>query len=252
MFFILSKALVYFLTPFNWILILAIWYFFTKNTTRKKRIIIAGSAILIIFSNPFIYNKFTYWWQVKQPDRVAAYHYNAGIVLGGFSNYDKHGTGYFNKAGDRFTQVLKLYNQGIIKKIVMTGGSASILHDDPAEATFAQKEFLANKVKSEDLIIEDKSRNTYENAIFTKHILDSLHVEGPFMLVTSATHMRRAELVFTKAGMSVIPYPANFEVIDKRLDWDDYIIPDVSLLNDWKIILKEMVGLLVYKITGKG
>jgi uncharacterized SAM-binding protein YcdF (DUF218 family) len=191
------------------------------------------------------------YWQsapVSMPDTAR---YSTGIILGGLSGYDRKNQGFFSLAADRFIQTANLYHRGIIEKILITGGTGSLLQREPPEAFFLKQEFIRNGVRENDIIIEPRSRNTYENAIFSKQILDSLQLKPPFVLVTSAMHMPRSEAVFRKAGVGFISYPCDYTVIDEGFDLTDYIAPDVVLLKKWSLLIKEIVGLVAYRITGK-
>jgi uncharacterized SAM-binding protein YcdF (DUF218 family) len=101
------------------------------------------------------------------------------------------------------------------------------------------------------MMIEDKSTTTYENAIFTRQLIDSTKPREPFVLVTSAIHMRRAVGTFTKAGIKVVPYPSDFEPVYGDEYITTYILPNGEVLNKWKYLIKEMLGLVAYKISGK-
>jgi uncharacterized SAM-binding protein YcdF (DUF218 family) len=252
MFFIISKIFFFFVSPVNWLLILFIWWWFTKKPIRKKRILIAIISIAVIFSNPFILYKTVLLWQTKPVTLPTNANYNAGIVLGGFTMFDKNDKGYFGGNADRFIQPLRLYKQKQINKIVLTGGIGNLFFKHQTEADFTRTEMIACGVDSNDIIIENKSKNTYENAIFTKKILDSLQVKGPYLLLTSALHMPRSLKVFNKAGFEVTAYPCAYDVIDSKHTFFDYILPDISLLSTWKYVIKEMVGMAVYNATGKG
>ncbi len=250
MFFILSKILAFLLVPFNWILLLLIFYIIVKNKQIKKRLLVTMVIIFIIFSNPFFYYKTLYAWQINTPIIEKGKQYQTGILLGGISMFDKNGNGYFNDREDRFMQTLRLYNQGIISKIVISGGSGQLFGKEPAEADFLRKEFIANKVADTNIIVENKSRSTFENAVFSKHILDSLHLQSPYVLISSASHLRRATKVFIKNGMAVAPYPAAFEVIDRSYSIQDFW-PNLNIMSGWTSLIKEMIGVIVYSVTGK-
>ncbi|MFX5157804.1 hypothetical protein ABTC76_20570, partial [Acinetobacter baumannii] len=73
----------------------------------------------------------------------------------------------------------------------------------------------------------------------------------PSLLITSALHMRRSEAVFTKVEIRFDSYPADFKVVDEYFSVDDTLIPDAKLLKDWTHLIKEVVGLWVYQLTGK-
>jgi uncharacterized SAM-binding protein YcdF (DUF218 family) len=106
--------------------------------------------------------------------------------------------------------------------------------------------------------VEPNSRNTHENAVETQKILESQGISR-VILVTSAMHMPRSYRVFQKAGLEVIPLPADYLVSQE--DWDLLFQPDpvVQLLNLLPTArhlhmttdaLKEVVGIVVYGLRG--
>ncbi|OIQ97940.1 hypothetical protein GALL_199890 [mine drainage metagenome] len=251
MFFIISKVLSFLIAPIAWIIILLLWMIITKSKTAKKKLSVVIICIAILFSNYFLYQQFALWWQPKRVTLEKGNHYSAGILLGGFANFDIHKQGFFTESADRFIQTEKLYHQGFIQKIIMTGGSGALIDNEAKEADFVKNELIASGVAEKDIIIENNSRNTFENAVFTKRIIDSLQLKGPFVLLTSAIHMPRSVKIFQKAKINVIPFPTDFHVIDSKLNWDEYIIPDLKLLNEWQYTIHEIVGIVAYKLTGK-
>ena len=251
MFFILSKVLYVLLYPISWILILWVWRWRSRTATTRKRLLISMIVLGIVFSNPFLYRSFVMSWQPVPKSLPDTAHYSAGIVLGGLSYYDKKDSGFFGPSADRFIQTANLYHRGIINKVLITGGTGNLMQREPPEAIFLKQEFIRNGVNEKDIILESRSRNTYENAIFSKRVLDSLKLQPPFVLVTSAMHMPRSVAVFKKAGINFISYPCDYTVIDERFDIDNYIIPDISLLKKWSWVIKEVVGFVAYRLTGK-
>ena len=206
---------------------------------------------IVIFSNPYIFYKILHAWQINHSELQVGKQYQAGIILGGLTGSDRSGESYFNEASDRFIQTLKLYNQGIIKKIVVTGGSGLLVGNELVEGNVLKEEFLKNKVKPEDLIIESKSRSTYENAIFSKKILDSLNMSDTMVLISSASHLRRSKMVFKNAGFKVVAYPSDFEFIDRFYTVLHYVWPNLGAFQGWAKLIKEMIGTVVYSISGK-
>lgn len=251
MFFILSKLLYFLLLPVSWIVLLLIWRWLARSPRVKKRLLVMTLAILVLFTNPFLYRSLVRAWQPELVRLTDSARYSAGIVLGGLSSYDRHDQGFFSLAADRFIQTANLYHQGIIQKIVISGGTGNLLQREPPEADFLRSEFIKNGIPGADIIVEQRSRNTYENAIFSKRLLDSLQLRPPYVLITSAMHMPRSEAVFKKAGFNCINFPCDYTVIDNRFDMDDYFIPNISLLVKWSWLLKEIIGLQVYRLTGK-
>jgi uncharacterized SAM-binding protein YcdF (DUF218 family) len=86
----------------------------------------------------------------------------------------------------------------------------------------------------------------------TKKILDSLKVNEPVLLVTSAGHMRRSMACFKKVGVAFITYPVNYQShLDRKYSWDAILIPSAGTISKWDALIHEWVGYLAYKLTGK-
>ena len=251
MFFILSKVLFFLLVPFWWIVILFVWRLFSKSAQVKKRLLIVIILIAVVFTNPLLYRSLVMRWQAAPVTLPTGKTYEAGIVLGGLSGYDKNGRGSFGSNADRFIQTANLYHQGIIKRIIISSGSGKLDQKDPPESFFLKTQFIANGIPDAAILLESRSKNTYENAVFSKQITDSLHLSPPFVLITSAFHMKRSVSVFKKAGFDCVAYPCDYKVVPLRFAVEDAVLPNISLLNEWSYLIKEVVGLYVYKLTGK-
>ncbi len=252
MFFVFSKLIYFFISPFNWLLVLAIIALISKDPKKKKRWIIISFCWFLLFSNPYLVHRLTLNWQAKQKTFSNGEQYETGILLAGFVGFEyKSKQGFYGGASDRFIQAVRLYKIGKIKKILITGGSGSILRQQYKEADFVKEQLQEMGIPAADIISENQSRNTYENAINTKLVLDSLQLKGPYLLITSAMHMKRSQQVFTKAGLTTVAFPCNFNAIDNPQLFTDAISPSYKAFEGWDIFFKEVVGLLVYKMTGK-
>lgn len=252
MFFILSKVFYFLLAPISWIFILFIVRLVIKSNSIKRKINLCIIALSIVFSNPFIYRSLIICYQPKMLKLNKDAKFSVGILLGGLSMYDKNNEGYFVESSDRFIQTANLYHSGNIHKIIVSGGSGILLKKEPDEASFLRRELIRNGIPDSVIIVETKSKNTYENAVYSKKILDSLNILPPYIIITSAIHVPRSTKVFSKAGYSnYTMYPCNYEVIENKFLLEDYLIPDVSLLKNWKDFIKEIIGTKVYQLTGK-
>jgi uncharacterized SAM-binding protein YcdF (DUF218 family) len=247
MFYILSKIFIFFLVPLNWLIILLIWWFLTKKQHIKKRIGIAALITFLFFSNSFIFSTLVKAWQPKPVNIPASNHYSAGIVLGGFASFDDDGDGHFNHAADRFIQVLKLYKQQHIQKIVVSGNS---LREENGKADFVRQQLIIMGVASADIIIESQSKNTFENATFSRRLIDSAGLKPPYILITSALHVPRALKVFEKAAVPVIAYPCDYMVYDNNPAFEDFW-PRADVLLNWTYFIKEVVGIMSYSLFNK-
>jgi uncharacterized SAM-binding protein YcdF (DUF218 family) len=254
MFFILSKVLLFLIQPFNWIMIIGSFALFTKNQQIKKRSGIIALAIFLIFSNAYIIQQITLRWQAPEKIMNAGEQYEVGILLTGFAAYNLNtGKAYFKGASDRFIQTAKLYHQKHIKKIIVSGGNSSI---KKSRQKFKEGDFVAEQLKllgipESDILLDNQSRNTHENGLFSKRIIDSLKLPPPYLLITSATHLPRAQHVFNKIGLTATSYACHFTVIDNPVDFPGVLMPSLEAFELWNTFMKENVGLLMYKFTGK-
>ena len=244
MFFILSKLLIYFLHPISWMIVLLIFACFVKNRKYQQRAMITAVALLFVFTNPFLLNQFAKRWDMQADHSKTTVRYSCALILGGYISEDEAKNGYFNAAADRFIQGIKLQETGKAAHLLFTGGDAGLHPDGFTESKWLSSELKAFHLPDSTLLFEKKSRNTIENIQFSKAILAAKHLPPPYLLVTSAFHMRRALLICRKAGLNVIPYPCNFFAGKGRISADDFI-PSAETLSNWDIYLKELVGYAV-------
>jgi uncharacterized SAM-binding protein YcdF (DUF218 family) len=253
MFFYLSKILAFLISPIVWIFALLVYSFFTKVEGRAKKLRIIAVVMLYLFSNPFLVDEGFRAWEPVTPDwDIMTTKFDAAIVLGGIGDVDLRLKKInFGASADRLLQTLKLYHQGKVKKIIYTGGSGSVEFPEKKEGLFVQKYLHQIQFPDTALIVESESRNTYENAVFTKKILDSLKIKGKFLLVTSGFHMNRSLAIFKKAGYeNIFPYVTNRSSGIRRHTPDHLFIPNAGALLGSDLLIHEWVGYLIYKIRG--
>jgi uncharacterized SAM-binding protein YcdF (DUF218 family) len=250
MFFVLSKIFSFILYPFTWVVSLFFWYALSKSKNKKRKIGIVIIVTALVFSNDFIYTKVLFAYQ-SSPQQLSKKQFSAGILLGGMAGVNNEGYWHFGKGVERFIAAEELYHQGIINKIIVSGGSGELLQQQFKEAPYLKDELIASGIKDSDIIIEPNSRNTFENAIFSKHIIDSLRLSPPYLLITSALHMPRSIKIFNKANIDTTPYPCYFSIEASKNIFEIIFIPNIRRLYDWNFIFREWMGVAVYKLTGK-
>lgn len=253
MFFVLSKVLAFALSPFLWVFVLLLYSFKTKVEGRAKRLRIVAVVVLYLCSNNFVVDElYRAWEPVTEDHDLLTTKYDGAIVLGGLGSIDERlGKINFSYGGDRLFQTLRLYKSGRLDRIIFTGGSGSVEFPSHREGIYVYKYLRALQIPDSDLVIESNSKNTYENAVFTKKMVDSLHLKQHFLLVTSAAHMPRAMAVFKKAGFTdITPYVTNRLSGERRFTPDHLLIPEPGAAAALNWLLHEWLGYLVYKLKG--
>lgn len=217
----------------------------------KKRLGMAAMVCTLLFSNPFISGMVAWYWQ--PPVKPQHHHrtYPIGILLGGITIADDQQQRYFGGTSDRFIQAARLYHSGQAKKILISGGDGSLRQSSGGESAFLYSEMQALQIPQSQLLVEGASKNTWESAVAAKQLLHSMGVQDSVLLITSAIHMRRAMASFTKAGIPAVPHVANYMLMRAPSGIINSLVPDLSLLSSWQFLLKEMIGLLVYRLTDK-
>lgn len=254
MFFIFSKILYFLIQPINWVIGLMLYSLFSKKKERKRKALVLAVILALFFSNRLILNQFLKWWET---DTITAdlieEPYDIGILLGGYStfqirpNHDRHN---FSPRTPRFLNTYELYKTGKVKKLLLTGGSGAILNKEEREASMVKDFLIRIGVPEEDIIVEPEARNTYENAVYTKKLLDEKYPDARCLLITSAMHMPRSIGCFEKVGVDFTPYSVDFISEIDRWSPENTIIPDRMGFYYWEMLVKEWVGYVAYLVKG--
>jgi uncharacterized SAM-binding protein YcdF (DUF218 family) len=254
MFFILSKLLLFLLSPLTWIFAGCGLAFFSKSTKWKKRGKITAISCLVFFSNTFIYKEFCRQWEIFGTPAKELKHHDAGIVLGGMAEYNNDLKMLsLRRGGDRIWQTITLYKSGRIDKILISGDNGDLTNKGLHEARQMKEVLVGWGIPEKDIITETKSRNTHENAAETKKILQRSYPEyRSFVLITSGRHMRRALACYEKQGLHCTPYSTDLYTGPTRsYTFDEIVVPNASTLDDWHGLIKEWIGYAAYAMTGK-
>jgi uncharacterized SAM-binding protein YcdF (DUF218 family) len=132
-------------------------------------------------------------------------------------------------------------------KLLFTGGSAALVDNAEREADVARTVLAGLGLDVERMRFERDSRNTYENALFSKRLVEPQPGER-WVLITSAYHMPRAVGCFRAQGWSVIPDPVDYGTAPADNP------PTFSLLgglDDIHWALREWIGLAFYRLAGR-
>jgi uncharacterized SAM-binding protein YcdF (DUF218 family) len=172
------------------------------------------------------------------------------IVLGGAIEpgiTKAHGEVALNEAGARIVEAFILARRDPEAKLLLSGGDASIFpHPGEDEAEDTRRLFLAFGIAPERILVEGRSRNTYENALYS-HALADPKPGQTWVLVTSAMHMPRAVGCFRHVGWNVLPYPVDFHTT-AHPGLGFALADHLGLLD---LAAKEWVGLVAYRLLGR-
>ena len=254
--FYIAKVANYLLEPLYILLFfLIILIFLLLFTNFKKLTIFFAKFLLILFlffgytplSN-FLLNKLE---DFIKPSKYPVQQLKGIVVLGGSFNSGlqskERNEVLLNSSAERLTKALEIYNKNPKILILFSGFSGELKPQGWSESDMAKKFFLEQGVRSENLIFENKSRNTFENIIYSKDIIKT--TKGTWGLVTSASHIPRSYFAFKKQGLVLEPISVDYRTGTSSIFWLNFDIK--KGLENWNIILHEVVGISYYKITGK-
>ncbi|MEY4042180.1 MAG: hypothetical protein RL233_1711 [Bacteroidota bacterium] len=256
MFFIASKILSFLLKPLFWLVLLLVLLLLPRFANKRRRIVLIALGILFVTGNSVLINEMALLWEplpYQVNGKMDMPKARVCVILGGYSGFDheRNRMGFSNASERFFTPLKGMINQ-TVDTVILTGGSASVISKKYYESIYAKNLMKEFGIKENRIFIDAKSRNTYENAIETKRILDSLQVTDSVILITSAFHMNRAEACFQKAGVKFIPYPVHY-IGNATRDYDieAFLVPSAGAINDFQTMFREWIGIISYKMTGK-
>lgn len=257
MFFYISKILWFFLQPSSAMLILLgigtalLWTGWAR--AGRRTVLLAALLLAVTGLSPLghalmlpLENRF------QRPDLTRVGAPEGIIVLGGsqnMTNTQARNAIAVNEAGERLIEAAILARRFPDAKILFSGGSNALLGSRKSEAEGAAEIFQAHGISADRLLLEDKSRNTFQNATYSKKVMSG-KMTGNWLLITSANHMPRAMGAFRKAGFKVLPWPVDFRTRGQGDQFHFFSKPS----EGWRrvdIAAREWIGLLVYRLTGR-
>lgn len=256
MFFYLTKVFWFLAQPLNFaiFLLLVALLSFVLRRRRLGGTAVALAAILLVTSawtslGAIMLN--TLEERFKRPASLPE-HIDGIVVLGGgFEGAINLARGGFelNSGGDRFVEAALLAKRFPEAKVLISGGTGTVMLDGEGDADTAVRFLAAFGIARERLIIENRSRNTAENAEFSKQMANPQPGQN-WLLVTSAFHMPRSVGLFRKVGFPVIPWPSDY-----RTSGDEGVglfrDNPADSLQTTTMAIREWTGLLGYWLAGR-
>jgi uncharacterized SAM-binding protein YcdF (DUF218 family) len=256
LFFVLSKTLGIILLPTNFLIgvgLIGAILLATRLASLGRKLLIASIALLAICG----FSPLGYWVLYPLESRFPPWDASRGapdgiVVLGGPIDADlsaARGVAVYRGGVDRVIATAALARRYPDARIVYSGGSANLISDDAKEADYALAVFESLGIPKARLTMERRSRNTRENAEFSKAIAAPKSNER-WLLVTSAYHMPRSIGLFRKTGFAVEPYPVDWHT-GGAVDLLTFSPIAVDGLERTDTGIREWIGLVAYWVLGK-
>lgn len=253
-FFIASKLLGFMIQVENWLVLGlalgAIGAMFGWPRLARRAALSSLALVILIGAVPLHY-PLLHWLETRHPagQRAELTRLDGIVVLGGaeLPRLSRHwGQPQLSGAAERLVEGAALAHAFPQARLVHTGGSGRLGDlggDFLSEARVARSVYLSLGLERDRLVLEERSRNTFENARNARALLEPAPGEI-WLLVTSAAHMPRAHASFRAAGWDDIrPWPVDYRSAGwhEALGWR--LLGNMAQLN---ATLREAIGLAIY------
>lgn len=192
-------------------------------------------------------------WEIPGSTLKSIQKHDVAIVLGGMFEYNGDLDEIsIRRQGDRLFKAVSLYKTGKVEKLLISGDSGYIGDRGLHEAKQVKEVLISWGIPETDIISEEKSVNTHENAIESVKILKQSYPHyNRFLLVTSGIHMKRALACFKNEGLECASFSTDlYSNQTGKYYWDQYLIPNADTFILWNKLFKEVVGYISYSIVG--
>lgn len=256
MFFILSKVLWAVAAPTNVLLGLAVAGALAASTGRRRGAGLAVTAVALLLACGIlpVGRLLLRPLEDRFPQPSLDGFTPDGIVVLGGAIEEAIGAGRgqvtLSDAGTRVTAAAVLARRFPDARLIFTGGSNTVLTDAfGSESGDARRLWTDLGVDPARIVLERRSRNTDENARFTRDLLQPRPGQR-WLLVTSAFHMPRSVGLFRAAGLDVMPYPVDYRSTGTPMDLE----PTAEIGSGLKrldMATREWIGLAAYRLSGR-
>lgn len=234
----------FFIPPGILVLLLAGLAFGTRRRSKKTATLLAIITIILYIASTNYFGAFFIRSLEDRYSIPAKIEPDVIVVLGGGATSDTPDIsglgGLSGSAANRLLTAVRLYN---IHKVPIVFSGGQVFRDTANESQIAARLLEDLGVSQQDIIAEDKSLNTTENAKYVKEILGARGFRNP-ILVTSAFHMERAVANFEKVGVQVTPLPADYQVSRQSGIHINNMVPSGAGMYLSSLATKEYLGIL--------
>lgn len=253
MFFILSKTLDVLLSPLSWAILLLVAGFVRHRGSVPAWAPLGALAILVFFSLEPVSNSLRRRLETTaQRTERRNVTYDVVILLGGLvqeAPTAAWGLPSYNDHAERLLATYDVLRSGHAKEAIVSGGAVQA-NQAVIEARVLASQLEAWGIDRGRIIVEDRARNTRENAEYSKAVVDA-HQFKRLLLVTSAEHMPRALDCFHKVGLDPDALPVDYRSYDPA-QMTGSLVPRAGPLADSTAAIRELVGRFIYRLIGYG
>lgn len=257
MFFVLSKTVGIIMLPTNFMIgvgLVGALLLATRFISLGRKLLITSIVLLMLCGFSPIGNFLLYPLEARFPAWDAAKGTPEGIVvLGGAIDPDLsvvHGSATFGASAGRIIAAATLAHRYPNARILYSGGNANLVSDNRVkEADFVVSVFEGLGISRDRVMLERCSRNTFENAVFSKAMAAPRNGER-WLLLTSAYHMPRSVGIFRNIGFAVEPYPVDWRLAGAA-DLLTFPVFSIEGMSHTDLASREWIGLFAYWIAGK-
>ena len=264
-FFVFSKIVHILIEPLNWLMILIalalLFLLLRKNHLVRRALSIAlclgffigymptSQFAMRILEDAVPQTPIT----PEQLNQIGGILILGGAIEGGPIARDRGEVSIYSSA-ERVTKALQLLRQHPELPFIFSGYSGRLVPQGLSEADAFKQLLQEQGLGSHPGYYENQSRNTYENMLYSKKIIDGIaEKEGapvkPWLLITSASHMLRSLQVAKQQGLLVVPLSVDYQT-SKQTSWHRFDLVEGG--DQWNRLIHELVGIVAYWITGKG
>ncbi len=216
------------------------------------RVVVAGILVMVLFGNHLVgeamVRSLENDYEIRRAEECPEA--EAIVVLGGMTvaPIPPRAEVEATSSVDRLLYGMRLARLGRAPLLVLSGGHTALGDSDLTEAASMRMLALECGIPPEAILLEKRSRNTYENAYYTRQLLAERGINR-ILLVTSAKHMPRAAAVFRTQGFEVVPASTDVEVVERSFLPRDLLL-NIKGLNASTSALQEYGSILVYRMRG--
>jgi uncharacterized SAM-binding protein YcdF (DUF218 family) len=251
-FFLVSKLVGFVVAPTNALILLLLFGVATLRWRFGRRLVALAAVLFVVCGLSPLPNLVIAPLEQRFPRWDAGRGAPDGIlVLGGAIDtaaFALRGDIALNEAAERLTEAVALARAYPQARLVISGGEGALVPSNGAEADAARLLLERLGVAPERIEVENRSRNTVENAMFSKALIVPKPGER-WLLITSGWHMPRAIGCFRAAGFAVEAYPVDFRTPGQGRLWPFFFASDG--LRRLDMASREWIGLASYYLTGR-